>query len=95
MICKRIKVHVKPGRLAEYLAAQAVWNRECARCPGYVGAFCGQTAGQADVVYLHIYWRSREDLDRFMAEDHDRIAALAGAEAHYARIEVTILDSLL
>ena len=29
-----------------------------------------------------------------MAEDHDRIAAQAGADEHYERIEVRILEEL-
>ena len=92
MVCKQIKVYVKPGHLAEYLAAQAVWNRETAGCSGFVRAFCGQDAAEPNVVHLHFYWQTRADLDRFMADDHDRIAALAGADAHIERIEVSILD---
>lgn len=38
------------------------------------------------------FWRSREDLERWMAREHDRIAARAGAELHYDRIEVSILE---
>ncbi|MCB9850282.1 MAG: DUF4937 domain-containing protein [Phycisphaerales bacterium] len=95
MICKRIKVHVRPGHLDQYLVAQRIWNEHTARCPGYVGEFVGQSPNEPDVVDVHLYWQSRADLERFMAVDHDRIAALSKAEDHYERIEVTILNAIL
>ncbi|MCB9867203.1 MAG: DUF4937 domain-containing protein [Phycisphaerales bacterium] len=92
LICKQITVHVKPGHLDAYLAAQEVWNHETAACPGYAGCFVGQAQEDPNLVHVHVYWRSRTDLDRFMAEQHDRIAALARADEHYERIEVRVLE---
>ena len=94
MIVKFITVYVKPGHRAEYLAAQQIWNTETARAPGYLGCYCGSAANEPDIVRVWITWRSRTDLDRFMAEDHDRIAKRARADDHYERIEVRILDEV-
>ena len=82
MIAKLIKVNVNPGQLDQYLAAQEVWNRETRSAPGYLGHFCGRSPDTPDVIYLQFFWRSRDDLDRWMAEDHDRIAALASVVSH-------------
>ncbi|MCH7813789.1 MAG: DUF4937 domain-containing protein, partial [Planctomycetes bacterium] len=85
---------LKPGHREAYLAAQRVWNQETARAPGYLGCFCGQDPGEPDVLRLQFFWRSGDELQRWMAADHDRIAALAGADDHYERIEVHVLDAL-
>ncbi len=92
MIVKFIKVYVKPGHMAAYRTAQEVFNRETPDAPGYRGHFCGRHGEDPNLVYLMFFWRSREDLDRWMAREHDRIAARTGAEAHYDRIEVSILE---
>jgi heme-degrading monooxygenase HmoA/methylase of polypeptide subunit release factors len=92
MIVKLIEVQVKPGHLAEYLAAQEIWNRETRLAPGFLGLFCGQSAKQENVVHLFFYWRSLADYEEWMANDHDRIAGLANAEAHYERINVRMLE---
>ena len=95
MVVKQIKVYVKPEHMNDYLEAQKVWNRETRKAPGYLGHFCGREPKEPNIVYLFFYWRSREDLDRWMANEHDRIAALARAEAHYERIEVCVLEEAL
>lgn len=95
MLCKLIKVHVKPGHLEAYLAAQEVWNRETLRAPGAVACFCGQDPGTPDVVWVQVFWRSRADLDHWMATEHDRIAGAARADEHYERIEVSLFERCL
>lgn len=95
MVVKCIKVHVKPGHLQQYLSAQAVWNRETRPAPGYLGGFCGRCDDEPETVYLLFCWRCREDLERWMSTEHDRIAALAKADEHYERIEVRVLDAAL
>jgi len=95
MVLKFITVYVKPGHLDRYLAAQQVWNRETRGAPGYCGCFCGQNPDEPNVVRLQFFWRSRADLERFMSQDHDRIAVLAQAADHYERIEVRICDEVL
>lgn len=95
MIVKLIRVYVKPGHMPDYLAAQAVWNRETRKADGFVSQFCGRDPQQPDIVQLIFFWRSRQDLDRWMAEEHDRIEALARADRFYERYEVTILDEVL
>jgi heme-degrading monooxygenase HmoA len=92
MIVKLIEVQAKPGHLAEYLAAQEIWNRETRRAQGFLGLFCGQSRKEENVVHLIFYWRSLADYEHWMATDHDRIARLADAEAHYERIKVWLLD---
>lgn len=92
MVVKFIKVYVKPGHMRAYLTAQEVFNRETPDAPGYRGHFFGRRAEDPNLVYLIFFWRSREDLDRWMAREHGRIAARAGAETHYDRIEVSIME---
>lgn len=94
MVVKQITVFVKPGHMAEYVESQRKWNRLTRQCRGCVGEFIGQAPGDENTVHVFVYWESRAHLDRFMAEDHDRIAAEAGADRHYERIEVRILDEV-
>ncbi len=95
MVLKCIKVHVKPGHLQQYLSAQEVWNRETRPAPGYLGGFCGRCDDEPETVYLLFCWHCREDLERWMSTEHDRIAALAKADEHCERIEVRVLDAAL
>jgi len=95
MVIKLIGVFLKPGHRDEFLAAQRVWNRETRAAPGYLGCLCSQEPNKPDVIYLQLFWRSRADLDDWMATDHDRIAALAGPDQHYDRLDVRILEGLL
>lgn len=94
MVIKTIAVHVKTGHSSEYIAAQRVWNRETRSAAGYLGEFMAYDPNDPNTIYLHLHWRSRADLERFMAEDHDRIASQARADEHYERIEVRILEEL-
>ncbi len=95
MIVKFITVFVKPGRMASYLSAQEIWNRETRNDAACLGSYCGRCEDEPDCVFLLFFWRSREALDRWMATEHDRIAALARADEHYERIEVRVLDAAL
>ncbi len=95
MITKLITVTVKPSHWNDYCASQGVWNSETRDAPGYLGCVCGRDPRHPDTAYVLAFWQSRADLDRWMAKDHDRIAALAGADAHYERIEVRILHDVL
>ena len=93
MIVKFIKVYVKPGHMDAYLTAQEVFNRETPDAPGYRGHFCGRRAEDPNLVYLMFFWHSRDDLDRWMDREPDRIAERAGMGAHYDRIEVSLLEA--
>ena len=95
MIIKFIKIFVKPGRMASYLAAQEIWNRETRKDAACLGSYCGRCEDEPDCVFLLFFWQSREALDHWMATEHDRIAALAKAHEHYERIEVRVLDAAL
>lgn len=95
MIVKFIKVFVKPGQLQAYLASQEIWNRQTHGATGFLGSFCGRCGDEAEQVYLLLFWRSRDDLNRWMRTEHDRIAALAVADEHYERIEVRVLEAAL
>lgn len=95
MIVKFIKVSVKPGHLQAYLTAQEIWNRQTQGATGFLGSFCGRCGDDSEEAYLLFFWRSRDDLDRWMGTEHDRIAALASADEHYDRIEVHVLEAAL
>ncbi len=95
MIVKLIEVSVKPGHWDDYLAAQEIWNRETRGATGFMGGFCGRCEDEHDKVRLLFFWRSRDDLDRWMQTEHDRIAALAKADEHFDRLKVRILDPVL
>jgi len=92
MVTKLIKVFVKPGCRDAFLAAQEIWNREMARTEGFVDVLVGRNRREPDVVYIEAFWQTRQHLEKWMKEDHDRIAALAGSDAHYLRLEVTIIE---
>jgi O-methyltransferase domain/Dimerisation domain/Domain of unknown function (DUF4937 len=92
LILKYIEVYVKPGQMAEYLHSQDVWNRETRKALGHLGMFCGTSASDENVVHLLFFWRSREDYDRWMAVEHDRIAQETQADLYYDRIVVKLLE---
>jgi len=89
-LVKLIRVTLRPGHRKKYLRSQAVWNRESRLAPGYLGEFIGD--GEQDEIHLITFWRSRADYESWMSGDHDRIARLAHAEAHYEGLEVRIVD---
>jgi len=91
-LVKLIRVMLRPGHREDYLESQAVWNRESRPAPGYMGEFIGE--GDPNDLLVLTFWRSRADYERWMDAEHDRIAALAGAEAHYERIDVRIIDGV-
>jgi heme-degrading monooxygenase HmoA/ubiquinone/menaquinone biosynthesis C-methylase UbiE len=92
VIVKAIEVRPRPGHLDAYLASQRIWDEESRAAPGYLGTFCGRDPREPDLVHVLIYWRSREDYDAWMAREHDRIAALAGAAEHIERMTIRVLD---
>ena len=67
MVVKLIKVFVKPGRMASYLAAQEIWNHESRKDAACLGSYCGRCEDEPDCVFMLFFWRSREALDRWMA----------------------------
>lgn len=91
-LVKLIRVELLPGHREDYLKSQAVWNRESRRDPGYLCEFIGD--GDPNELYVIAFWRSRADYERWMDAEHDRIAALAGADAHYERIDVRLIDGI-
>jgi antibiotic biosynthesis monooxygenase (ABM) superfamily enzyme len=93
MIAKLIEVQIKPGCDAPYLAAQEIWNREMRRHPDCLGTVTGREPSRPDVVWVTVLWRSRDAYERWMQTEHDRIAALAGADRYYDKIVVRTLDS--
>ncbi len=92
MIVKLISVFVKRGRVDDFMASQEVWNRETSLCVGYLGTLVGRDVGDEDVVHVQVFWRTMAGYERFMREEHDRIAELAGADALYERIEVRVVE---
>jgi Domain of unknown function (DUF4937 len=90
VILKRIRVHLCPGAKQGFLSSQEIWERESRCVPGFLGGFWADEDAATLVVYH--FWRSRADLDRFMRDDHDRIAETARSDLHYTSIEVEVLD---
>ena len=58
----------------------------------YLGEFIGE--GESNELYVVTFWRSRDEYERWMDAEHDRIAALAGADAHFERIDVSLIDGI-
>ncbi len=92
MIVKLIEVRVRPGHMAEYLEAQEIWNRQTRKAPGALGQFCGISTADENVVHLIFFWRTRQDYEQWMAEDHGHIVQKAGADKHYEKLVVRILE---
>ena len=86
MWLKEIRLKLRQGQAAEFWAAQSVWNKESARCAGYLGTIEARPA--AEEALLLIFWKDRESLEQFMRDDHDRIADSANSDAHYDSIRV-------
>ncbi len=90
MIIKLIRVEVIPGHRDRFLAAQEVWDRECLKTEGYLGQWCGD--GDPGELYVLAIWVSRSVYERWMLDEHDRIAALARSQDHYSVLETRIVD---
>lgn len=89
-LIKEIRLELRPGHRDDYMKSQQVWNRESRRDPGYLGELVGD--GEDGALYVITFWRSRADYERWMDSEHDRIAGLAFAEAHYTAIDIRIID---
>lgn len=92
MLLKHITVRLQPGHREPYLAAQAVWDRETAADPACLGLCTATDPAEPDTLHVLVLWRSRTAYERWMAAEHDRIATLAGADAHYRHLEIRLLD---
>jgi heme-degrading monooxygenase HmoA len=91
-LMKLIRVTLRPGHRERYLQSQAVWNRESRLASGYLGEITGDA--DPDEIYVVTFWRSRRDYEQWMDRDHDRVAALAGAAAHYEALDIRVIDSI-
>ena len=90
-LIKIIRLTLRPGHRERFLESQGVWNRESRSALGYLGEVLGESG--PDELYVLTFWRSRDEYERWM-EQHDRIATLAGAEAHYDRLDVRVIERL-
>lgn len=90
MIVKLIRAEVAPGHRDRFLAAQEAWDRECLKTDGYLGQWCGE--GDPGELHVLAFWTSLAVYERWMRDEHDRIAVLAGSENHYSALEVRIAD---
>jgi heme-degrading monooxygenase HmoA len=91
-LIKIVGLTLRPGHRERFLESQAVWNRESRSALGYLGEVLG--ASGPDELHVLTFWRSRDEYERWMEQDHDRIATLAGAEAHYDQLDVRVIDRL-
>ena len=89
-LIKLIRIKVRPGHRDAFLKSQEVWNRESATAPGYLGEYVGD--GDPGEMYVLTFWRSRPEYLRWMEEEHDRIAANAGADRHYEELDIRLID---
>lgn len=90
MIAKIIDVRLGPGRAAAFHRSQEIWNQESRRTDGYLGEYVTDLADGRVLVIA--FWASRTVYENWMATEHDRIAALAGSDAHYESLTITIVD---
>ncbi|MCP3803437.1 YdbC family protein [Allokutzneria sp. A3M-2-11 16] len=71
---------------------QRAWS-ELAGLPGFLGQFGGWSRGEPDIAHVFAFWDNQADHERFMAGEHDRVAAdQAGA---YDAIQVGLWESQL
>jgi heme-degrading monooxygenase HmoA len=90
MIAKVIDVQIKPGHTDAFHESQEIWNRESRLTDGYSGEYVAPISTARALVVA--FWESRDAYDRWMAAEHDRIAALAGSDEHYEALTITIVD---
>ncbi len=89
-LVKVIRLEILPNHREQYMQNQEIWNQESRRDPGYLGELVGDS--QDGALYVMTFWKSRADYERWMDSEHDRIAGLAFAEAHYTAIEIRLID---
>ena len=89
-LIKAIRLEIPRGHREQYLDSQEIWNRESRRDPGYLGEIVGN--GEDGALYILTFWRSRAAYEHWMDKEHDRIARLASAEAHFTSIDIRIID---
>ena len=92
MIYKLIKATVAPGCKEAFIAQQRIWNDAMARQPGFLGVTVATDPAEPDAVWIHIAMQSREDLDRFMAGDHDLVMEQTQMSGLYTRLDIHVLD---
>ncbi len=86
MWIKEIRLKLRPGQGDEFWRAQSIWNEKSAHCAGYLGTIEARPAKEEAL--LLVFWKDRDSLERFMRDDHDRIAADARSDVHYESISV-------
>ena len=91
MWLKQISVKLRPGQTREFWRAQSVWNEESAQCAGYLGTI--EARPDKEQALLLVFWKDRDSLDRFMRNDHDRIAAVAHSDTYYESIRVSQFEA--
>lgn len=92
MIVKLIRASVPPAKREAFLAEQRRWNEAMAQQPGFLGCWVATDPDDPERVYISIRMRSREDLDRFMAGEHDEIERRTSMRDLYDALDVKILD---
>ncbi len=94
MIHKLIKATVRPGCRDEFIAQQRIWNDAMARQPGFLGVSVATDPADPSAVWIQISMESRQDLDRFMAGDHDAVMMQTQMSGLYERLDIHVLDVL-
>jgi hypothetical protein len=92
MIFKLIKATTAPGCKESFIAQQRLWNDAMARQPGFLGVQVATDPKEPDAVWIQIAMESREDLDRFMAGDHDTVQDQTAMQGLYERLDIHVLD---
>ena len=92
MIYKVIRARPRPGCREAFLDQQRVWNDAMARQPGFLSVRVAEDPADPGWLTIVVAMRSRADLERFMAGDHDRVAEATGMPDLYDALEVRILD---
>jgi len=92
VIFKLIKATTAPGCKESFIAQQRLWNDAMARQPGFLGVQVATDPKEPDAVWIQIAMESREDLDRFMAGDHDAVQDATAMTGLYERLDIHVLD---
>ena len=92
MILKWIHLTAHPGRRAELLERQKIWNHAMSRESGFLRIRVATDPDLPDELFVLIEIQGRSDLDRFMAEVHDELERASGIREAYRHCETRILE---
>jgi heme-degrading monooxygenase HmoA len=91
MIIKRICCTVKEGFKEEFHHHQRQWH-QLKNIQGFIGQTGGWNLSNSHSALIYSFWRSKNDYQSFMRNEHDQIFVNSGQENTYYSIKVSVFE---